>query len=99
MPNYPPGGYHGHGIMDENDPGFRGRGGRGPGGRGRGRRGGRGRGPTGRGGYQQNYGGQSSGRSTPQQQQVGGSEQSGTLEEGANPNAETQQADTSNTSS
>lgn len=76
---YPPGGYGvNHGMMDD-DPGFRGRGGRGSGGRGRRGRGrGGGRGP-GRGGYNiynPQQGGtanpQHTGRQTPQQVLSGG---------------------------
>jgi LsmAD domain/Ataxin 2 SM domain len=71
---YPPGGYMGHGMMDDSggDPNFRGRG-RGPGlgrgrGRGRGGRSGRGRGSYNTN-HHQNSSGNNSGRNTPQQTQ------------------------------
>lgn len=71
---YPPAAYGGgHGMMEDGDPNFRGRGGRGPGGRGGRGRGGRGRGGRGRGQYNNNFSGgngnNNSGRNTPQQSQ------------------------------
>jgi hypothetical protein len=97
---YPPNAYSGHGMMDDSDPNFRGRGGgRGPAGR-RGRgRGGSARGRGGRGGNFNGYNQQQQqgGRQTPQQQVQGG--QSGAPGEGPSPqDAAAQSVDTSNTS-
>lgn len=97
---YPPNAYSGHGMMDDSDPNFRGRGGgRSPAGR-RGRgRGGSGRGRGGRGGNFNGYNQQQQhgGRQTPQQQVPAG--QSGAPGEGPSPqDAAAQSGDTSNTS-
>eukprot|EP00526_Cylindrotheca_closterium_P006834 CAMPEP_0113635842 /NCGR_PEP_ID=MMETSP0017_2-20120614/18689_1 /TAXON_ID=2856 /ORGANISM="Cylindrotheca closterium" /LENGTH=739 /DNA_ID=CAMNT_0000546651 /DNA_START=45 /DNA_END=2264 /DNA_ORIENTATION=+ /assembly_acc=CAM_ASM_000147 len=76
---YGGGSYGGHGMMEDSDPNFRGRGGRGPGRGGRGRRNGRGRGRggynSGRGSSHQNQGSNDStanGNDTKQQSTDGG---------------------------